>query len=114
MTDERRRAPRFSVHVKANIRLPEEDASLAVMLENLCVLGCLLESAPGVEPNQKCEFSMLWKGWQFQTPARVASKGPMGQIGLEFHDTDPDNQYYLREVCAELLMKSLVRLRSDA
>ena len=113
MADERRRAPRFSVHVNASIKLPGEDTALDVMLENLCVLGCLLESAPLLEPSQECEFSMLWKGWQFQSPAKVASKSPQGQVGLEFLDTDPDNKYYLREVCAELLEKTLIRLRGE-
>jgi hypothetical protein len=113
MSDERRRAPRFSVHVQANIKLPGDTAAHAVMLENLCVLGCLLEYAPILEPRQKCEFFMSWKGWNFASPALVASKGHRDQVGLEFHDTDADNEYYLREVCAELLMKTLVRLRSD-
>ena len=112
MLDERRRAPRFSVHVQASIKLSGETPLLAVMLENLCVLGCLVEYAPDLEPRQKCEFSMAWKGWQFASPALVASKNPQGQVGLEFHGTDPDNEYYLREVCAELLMKPLMRLSS--
>jgi hypothetical protein len=43
----------------------------------------------------------------------VAWRGAQGQVGLEFHNTDPVDQQFLREVCADLLMKPLVRLSKD-
>ena len=72
---ERRRVPRYSAHVKASIKLPGESAALAVMVEDLCVLGCLLEYAPTLEIHQECDFAMTWKGREFRTPAVVAWKG---------------------------------------
>jgi len=112
MGEERRRVPRYSAHVKASITLPGESSALAVMVEDLCVLGCLLEHGPTLEPHQECEFFLSWKGQEFRSPALVAWKGEQGQVGLEFHHTDSENQRRLRAVCAELLMKPLVRLSS--
>jgi len=110
MGDERRRVPRYSAHLKASIKLPGEEAALAVMVEDLCVLGCLLEYGPTLEIHQECDFSVTWKGRGFRTPAVIAWKGEQGQVGLEFHDTDPSNHQFLREICPELLTKPLVRL----
>jgi hypothetical protein len=110
MANERRRAPRYSTHLKASVKLPGEGAALAVMVEDLCVLGCLLEYGPTLEIHQECDFAMTWKGREFRTPAKVAWKGELDQVGLEFHDTDPANHHLLREFCADLIMKPLVRL----
>jgi hypothetical protein len=55
---------------------------------------------------------MSWKGHEFHSPAVIAWRGEQGQVGMEFHNTDSDNQRKLRAVCAELLMKPLVRLSS--
>ncbi len=110
MINERRRVPRYSAHVKASIKLSEEGAPLAVMVEDLCVLGCLLEYGPNLEIHQECDFAMSWKGREFRTPAVVAWKGERGQVGLEFHHTAPANQQMLREFCADFLMKLHVRL----
>lgn len=82
------------------------------MVEDLCILGCFLENGPSLEPHQECEFFMSWKGRDFQSPALVAWRGEQGQVGIEFHNTDHINQQRLREICAELLMKPLVRLSS--
>jgi hypothetical protein len=111
MADERRRVPRYSAHVKANIRLPGEDGSVVVMIEDLCVLGCLLEYAPALEVHQECDFSMTWKGREFQARAVVAWKGGQGQVGLEFRHTAAADQQFLRDTCADFLMKPLVRLQ---
>ena len=113
MADERRRVPRYSAHVKASIKLPGESTALAVMVEDLCVLGCLLENGPTLEIHQECDFALTWKGREFQTPAVVAWRGEQGQVGLEFRNTEPANQQLLREVCADFLMKPLVRLSKD-
>lgn len=110
MGDERRRVPRYSAHVKANVKLTSDHRSVDVMVEDLCVLGCLLESGPTLEPHQECEFSLVWKNREIKTPALVAWRGEQGQVGLEFHNTNPENQQLLREVCADFLMKPLVRL----
>jgi hypothetical protein len=110
MGEERRRVPRYSTHLKANVKLPGEDAALAVMVEDLCVLGCLLEYGPTLDIHQECDFSMAWKGREFRSPAVVAWRGEQGQVGLEFHDTDQENHKFLREICPELLTKPLVRL----
>ena len=110
MAEERRRVPRYSVHVKASLKLPAESTALAVMVEDLCVLGCLLESGPTLEVHQECDFTVTWKGREFQTHAVVAWRGEQGQVGLEFHNTDTAGQQFLREVCADFLMKPLVRL----
>jgi len=87
-----------------------ETAALGVMVEDLCILGCLLEYGPTLEIHQEGKFSLVWKGREFQSPALVAWRGDQGQVGLEFHHTDPANQQVLREICAEFLMKPLVRL----
>jgi hypothetical protein len=110
MADERRRVPRYSAHVKAHLRLPTDPAPMEVMVEDLCVLGCLLEYGPTLHPHQECEFSLVWKGEEVRTPAVVAWRGEHGQVGLEFHDTDSPNQQRLRQVCADFLMRPLVRL----
>ena len=111
--NERRRVPRYSAHVKASIKLPGENPVLAVMVEDLCVLGCLLESCPALEIHQECEFTLSWKGRDFQSSAVVAWRGEEGQVGLEFCNTPPANQQMLREICAEFLLKPLVRLSKD-
>ncbi|MFZ0962273.1 MAG: PilZ domain-containing protein [Terriglobia bacterium] len=110
MSTERRRVPRYSTHVKGSIKLPGENTVLEVMVEDLCVLGCLLEQCPTLEIHQECEFALTWKGREFLTPAVAAWRGEQGQVGLEFHNTDPASQQLLREVCADLLLKPLVRL----
>lgn len=110
MSEERRRVPRYSAHAKADIHLSGEATATEVMVEDLCVLGCLLEFAPTLEVHQKCEFTIVWKGREFRTLAAVAWRGELGQVGLEFHNTDQANQQLLREICAEFLMKPLVRL----
>jgi hypothetical protein len=110
MGEERRRVPRYSTHLQASVKLPGVDAALAVMVEDLCVLGCLLEYAPTMEIHQECQFSMMWKGREFRTPAVVAWRSEQGQVGLEFLDTDAENHQFLREICPELLTKPLVRL----
>ena len=45
-----------------------------------------------------------------KTHAVVAWRGGQGQVGLEFHHTDTAEQTLLREICADFLMKPLVRL----
>ena len=110
MGDERRRVPRYSAHVKASVKLPGESTALGVMVEDLCVLGCLLEYGQTLEVHEECEFAMGWKGREFRSPALVAWRGVQGQAGLEFHNTDPANQQLLREVCADFLTKPLMRL----
>ena len=110
MADERRRVPRYSLHAKASIKMPVENTSLGVLVEDLCVLGCLLEYGPTLEIHQECEFNLTWKGREFRTRAMVAWRGAQGQVGLEFHNTDTMDQQFLREVCADFLMKPLVRL----
>ena len=111
MAEERRRVPRYSAHVKATVQVPGENAPLAVMVEDLCVLGCLLESGPTLQVHEECEFALTWKGRQFQTPAVIAWRGDQKQVGLEFHNTDPANQQVLRDICSEFLMKPLVRIQ---
>jgi hypothetical protein len=110
MTTERRRVPRYSVHVKATIKLPGENTALAVVVEDLCVLGCLLEYAPTLEIHQECDFAVTWKGREFRTSATVAWRGEQGQVGLEFHNVNPASHQMLREFCADFHMKSLLRL----
>jgi hypothetical protein len=114
MIEERRRAPRYSAHVKASLKLPGENSSLEVMLEDLCVLGCLLEYGPTLQVHQECELTLSWKGREFRTQAVVAWQGAQGQVGLEFRSTDPANQQLLREISADFLMKPLVRLKQKA
>ena len=113
MGSERRRVPRYSAHAKASVKLPGESTALAVMVEDLCVLGCLLEYGPTLEIHQECEFSVAWKGREFQTPTVVAWRGEQGQVGLEFRDTAPADQQFVREVCADFHMKPLMRLSID-
>lgn len=96
--------------MKASIKPPGESTAIEVMVEDLCVLGCLLEDGATLEIHQECDFAVRWKGREFRTPAVVAWRGEQGQVGLEFHNTDPVDQELLREVCADLLMKPLVRL----
>lgn len=109
MTNERRRFPRYSVHLEATVKLPGNE-NLALIVEDLCVLGCLLEYGPTLQVRQECEISMSWRGRKFQTPAVVAWKGEQGQVGLEFKDTGPEDHRVLREICAELLKEPMVRL----
>ena len=113
MGDERRRAPRYSAHVKATLKLPPDETALAVVVEDLCVLGCLLEYGPMLEINQECDFSLAWKGREFRTRARVAWRSEQGQVGLEFQKTDPVNHQVLRGICSDFLSKPLVRLPED-
>jgi hypothetical protein len=110
MAQERRRVPRYSTHVKASVKLSGESAPLAVMVEDLCVLGCLLEYGPTLEIHQQCDFAVTWKGREFRTSAVVAWRGEQGQVGLEFHNTDPANHQLLREFCTDFHMKPLLRL----
>ena len=110
MTNERRRVPRYSVHVKASVKLPGEDTTLTVIVEDLCVLGCLLEYGPALEVHQECEFAVTWKGREFRTPAVVAWRDEQGRVGLEFHVADAANHQLLREFCAEFQVTPLVRL----
>jgi hypothetical protein len=110
MSQERRRVPRYSTHVKANVTLPGESTALAVMVEDLCILGCLLEYGPTLEIHQECEFAVTWKGREFRTPAVIAWRGEENQVGLEFRNTKPENLQLLREFCVDFHMKSLLRL----
>lgn len=112
MGDERRRVPRYSAHVKATVKPVGDAPAIDVMVEDLCVLGCLLEYGPTLQPHQDCEFSLVWKGQVARTPATVAWRGELGQVGLEFHGTDSANEQLLRDICADFLMKPLVRLSS--
>jgi hypothetical protein len=113
MNEERRRVPRYSAHLPARIKLPREDTTVAVMVEDLCVLGCLLEKGPTLEVHKECNFALTWKGREFQTPAVIAWRGEQGQVGLAFRDVDSAKQQFVREVCADFLMKPLVRLSKD-
>jgi hypothetical protein len=110
MSIERRRVPRYSAHLNGKVKLPGQDTALAVMVEDLCVLGCLLEYCPTLENHQECDFSLTWKGREFQTHAVVAWKNEQGQAGMEFLNTDPANHQFLREICSQLVLKPLVRL----
>jgi hypothetical protein len=110
MNQERRRVPRYSAHVKASVTLLGEKTAFAVMVEDLCVLGCLLEYCPALEVRQEVDFSLTWKGRELRTRAVVAWKNENGQVGLEFQNTEQANLKLLREFCADLLMKPLVRL----
>ena len=110
MGEERRRAPRFSAHIKASINLPGENDLLAVMVEDLSTLGCLLESAPSLEINQDCNFALSWKGREFRCDGVVVRRSDLGQVGLDFRNILPEIQPMLGEICAELLRGPLVRL----
>ncbi len=113
MKMDRRRVPRYSAHLKATLNVPGESTALALMVEDLCVLGCLLEYAPMLPLRQECEFALDWRGREFRTSAVVAWKNPHGQVGLEFQKSDPASQAFLREICADLRAKPLVRLSDD-
>jgi hypothetical protein len=113
MVNKRRRVARYSAHLKASLSLPAEGTTFGVVVEDLAVLGCLLEYAPWLQARQECELAVEWKGREFRTPAVVAWRSERGQVGVEFHDTDPANQQWVREVCADFLMKPLVRLSKD-
>ncbi len=114
MIKERRQVPRYSAHLKASLGVPAENTTLAVVVVDLCVLGCLLDYAASLHVHQACELTMEWKGREFRTPAVVAWNSPQGQAGLSFHDTEPASQQLLREICAELRMKPLVPLVDDS
>jgi hypothetical protein len=113
MGNERRRVPRYTAHLKASIALPEQRSMITVVVEDLCVLGCLLEYAPSLKPPQECELTVEWNGREFRTPATVAWTSHGGQVGLSFHDTDAPNHELLRKICSELRMKPLVRMAED-
>jgi hypothetical protein len=113
MVRNRRRAPRYSARLKASLSLPGEATPFGVTVEDLCVLGCLLEYAPWLQVRQDCELALEWKDREFRTPAVVIWKDPQGKAGLEFGSNDPASQALLREICAELRLKPLVRLPED-
>ena len=113
MSEEKRRVPRYSARLPARIKLPGEETPVAVMVEDLGLLGCLLENAPTLELYQECSFALTWNGREFQTSAVFSRRGEHGQVALEFRDTDPASQQMLQEVCSELLMRPLVRLSKD-
>jgi PilZ domain len=102
MFKERRQASRYSAHLKGSLSLPAQNTTLAVVVEDLCVLGCLLEYAASLQVHQECELTVEWKGREFRTPAVVAWYSPQGQAGLSFQNTEPASQQLLREICAEL------------
>jgi hypothetical protein len=78
MVKNRRRAPRYSAHLKASLRLPAEGTTFGVIVEDLAVLGCLLEYAPWLQARQECELAVEWKGREFRTPAVVVWKNVQG------------------------------------
>jgi len=113
MANERRRVPRYTAHLKGSLNLPGKGMTLPVMVEDLCVLGCLLEYAPSLQVQQDCELTVDYEGRQFRTPALVAWISQQGQVGLAFLNNDPVNQRVLREICAELRLKPLAPLPQD-
>jgi hypothetical protein len=113
MVMKRRRAARYSAHLKASLSLPAEGTTFGVMVEDLSVAGCLLECAPWLQVRQDCELAIKWEGREFRTPALVIWKNLQSQAGLEFGSNDPASQALLREICAELRLKPLVRLSED-
>jgi hypothetical protein len=113
MVTKRRRVARYSAHLKASLSLPAEGTTFEVIVEDLAALGCLLEYAPWLKVRQKCELALGWEGREFRTPAVVIWKNEQGQAGLEFGSNDLDSQALLREICAELRVKPLVRLTED-
>jgi len=105
---ERRRFPRYSAHVNASIKLPGENTAHEVMVEDLSILGCMLESCPVLEIRQGCEFAMTWKGREFHTAAVVAWKSEQGAVGLEFLNATQEKLQMVRGICADLTLKPLV------
>lgn len=93
--------------------MPDKRTTLPVMVEDLCILGCLLEYAPSLQVQQDCELIVDWEGRQFRTPALVAWISQQGQVGLAFHNSDAANHQLLREICAELRMKPPSPLPQD-
>ena len=113
MSIDRRRVPRYSAHMKGILTLPVTGVKLSVIVEDLCVLGCLLEYAPALQVQQDCELTVEWEGRTFHTQAMVAWISRRGQVGLAFHNNDADNQRRLREICAALRLKPLEALPGD-
>ena len=113
MVTKRRRVARYSAHLKASLRLPADGLTFEVIVEDLAALGCLLEYAPWLQVRQECELVLEWEGREFRSPAVVIWKNEQGQAGLEFGSIDPECQTLLREICAELRVKPLVRLAED-
>ena len=113
MITKQRRVARYSAHLKASLSLPAQGTTSEVIVEDLAALGCLLEYAPWLQVRQQCELAMEWEGREFRSPAVVIWKNEQGQAGLEFGSIDPDNQALLREICAGLRLKPLVRLPED-
>jgi hypothetical protein len=113
MVNKQRRVARYSTHLKASLSLPAEGTTFEVMVEDLSALGCLLEYAPWLKVRQECELAVAWEGREFRTPAVVIWKNVQGQAGLEFGSNDPARQAFLREICAKLRLKPLVRLPED-
>ena len=111
--NERRRVPRYSAHLNGSIKLPRENKAFAVVVEDLCILGCMLESGPPLEIHQECEFAMTWKGREFRTAVMVAWKSEQGQVGLEFLNTTPAKLQMLREICSDFIIKPLARQAKD-
>ena len=107
MSNGRRRVPRYTANLKGSLTVPDEGVTLAVVVEDLCVLGCLLEYAPSLRVQQECKLNVEWEGRKFQTSAMVAWIGPRGRVGLAFRNKDAANQQLLREICAELRLKPL-------
>ncbi len=113
MVMKRQRAARYSAHLKASLSMPAEGATYGVMVEDLSMLGCLLEYAPWLQVRQDCELAIKWREREFRTRAVVIWKNLQSQAGLEFGSIDPDGQTLLREILAELRLKPLVRLSKD-
>lgn len=99
--------PRYTANLNGSLTVPEEGLTLAVVVQDLCVLGCLLEYAPSLQVQQDCKLTVEWEGRKFQTGAMVAWIGQRGQVGLAFRNKDAANQQLLREICAELRLKPL-------
>lgn len=113
MANERRRVPRYTAHLKASLVSGEKSTAIPVVVEDLCVLGCLLEYAPSLQVHQECVLTLDWSGREFRTPATVAWNNRQGQAGLAFHDADAPSQDLLRKICAELRMKPLAPMTGD-
>jgi len=110
METDRRKVPRYSAHVKASVKVKGESTLLAVMVEDLCVLGCLLEYAPTLQVDEECEFALTWKEREFRSSAVVVWQNERAEVGLKFQDIEPTHQQLLREFCADFLEKPLVRM----